>query len=196
MPADAPAGAVVHASRCEKRAKDDAALARSIRTKQLIGIAGVAAERIHKALKLPSDAKGALRVLELHPLLNPAAYVSADVDPDFVHVRRSPAYEDGSWISLVLTGRRPAAAGHRRRPSTRICVPRSPAPSRTGPCASIETDTAGKGTAARSTVMQVQRRRVVGVRGSEVVAADGGLVSSTRPTSAGLSASDVNLWIS
>ena len=40
-------------------------------------------------------------MLELHPLLNPAAYVSADVDPDFVHVRRSPAYEDGSWISLV-----------------------------------------------------------------------------------------------
>lgn len=85
----------------EKRAQDDAALARSIRTKQLIGIAGVAAERIHKALKLSSDAKGALRVLELHPLLNPAAYVSADIDPDFVHVRTSPAYEDGSWISLV-----------------------------------------------------------------------------------------------
>ena len=85
----------------EKRAKDDAALARSVRTKQLTGIAGVAAERIHRALGLSRDAKGALRVLELHPLLNPAAYVSADVDPEFVHVRRSPAYEDGSWISLV-----------------------------------------------------------------------------------------------
>ena len=85
----------------EARAKDDAALAQSIRTKQLIGIAGVAAERIHKALNLSSDVKSALRVLELHPLLNPAAYVSADVDPGFVHVRRSPAYEDGSWISLV-----------------------------------------------------------------------------------------------
>ena len=85
----------------EARAKADAALARSIRTKQLIGIAGVAAERIHKALKLPGGPQGALRVLELHPLLNPAAYVSVDVDPDFVHVRRSPAYEDGSWISLV-----------------------------------------------------------------------------------------------
>jgi len=85
----------------EKRAKDDAALAQSIRTKQLIGIAGVAAGRIHQALKLSNDVKGALRVLELHPLLNPAAYVSADVDPDFVHVRRSPGYEDGSWISLV-----------------------------------------------------------------------------------------------
>jgi hypothetical protein len=83
------------------RAGGDRSLEESIRTKQLIGIAGVAAERIHKALKLSSDVKGALRVLELHPLLNPANYVSADVDPDFVHVRRSPAYEDGSWISLV-----------------------------------------------------------------------------------------------
>ena len=85
----------------EARAKGDAAQARTIRTKQLIGIAGVAAERIHKALNLPRDAKGALRVLELHPLLNPAAYVYADIDPGFIHVRMSPAYEDGSWISLV-----------------------------------------------------------------------------------------------
>ena len=85
----------------EKRAKDDAALAQSVRTKQLIGIAGVAAERIHNALKLSKDVTGALRVLELHPLLNPAAYVYADIDPNFVHVRKSPAYEDGSWISLI-----------------------------------------------------------------------------------------------
>ena len=83
------------------RAKGDAALERSIRTKQLIGIAGVAAERIHKALKLSGDVKGALRVLELHPLFNPAAYVSGDVDPNFVRVRRSPAFEDGAWISLI-----------------------------------------------------------------------------------------------
>jgi hypothetical protein len=83
------------------RAGSHRALEESIRTKQLIGIAGVAAERIHAALTLPGGVTGALRVLELHPLLNPANYVSVDVDPDFVHVRRSPAYEDGSWISLV-----------------------------------------------------------------------------------------------
>jgi hypothetical protein len=86
------------------RAGSDAALAESICTKGLIGIAGVAAERIHTALKLPGGVRGALRVLELHPLLNPANYVSVDVDPDFVRVRRSPAYEDGSWISLVSPG--------------------------------------------------------------------------------------------
>ncbi|BBX20188.1 hypothetical protein CRI77_11690 [Mycolicibacterium duvalii] len=85
----------------QARAKDDAALADSIRTKQLIGIAGVAAERIHKALDLPDGPAGALRVLELHPLLNPAAYVHAGIDPGYIHVRRSPAHEDGAWISLV-----------------------------------------------------------------------------------------------
>ena len=84
----------------EARAKDDTALAESVRTKQLIGIAGVAAERIHKALNLPGAVEGALRVLELHPLLNPAAYVSADVEAGFIHVRPSPAHQDGSWISL------------------------------------------------------------------------------------------------
>ncbi|MGH3582381.1 MAG: hypothetical protein ACRDUB_12410 [Mycobacterium sp.] len=83
------------------RAGGDVALEESIRTKQLIGIAGIAAERIHQALKLPGGVRGALRVLELHPLLNPAAYVSVDVDSEFLHVRRSPAYEDGAWISLV-----------------------------------------------------------------------------------------------
>ncbi|BCI55312.1 hypothetical protein NIIDNTM18_45900 [Mycolicibacterium litorale] len=83
------------------RANGDAALEHSIRNKQLIGIAGVAADRIRRALDLPADANGALRVLELHPMLNPAAYVWADVDPGFLHVRRSPAHDDGAWISLV-----------------------------------------------------------------------------------------------
>jgi hypothetical protein len=82
------------------RAGSDTALADSICTKQLIGIAGVAAGRIHKALSLPGGVAGALRVLELHPLLNPAAYVAVDVSKGFLHVRRSPAYEDGAWISL------------------------------------------------------------------------------------------------
>jgi len=82
------------------RAGSDTALADSICTKQLIGIAGVASGRIHRALDLPGGVAGALRVLELHPLLNPAAYVSVDIAKDSVHVRRSPAYGDGAWISL------------------------------------------------------------------------------------------------
>jgi hypothetical protein len=74
--------------------------AREICTKQLIGIAGVGAERIHRALSLPGGAEGALRVLELHPLLNPATYVDAEITSGAVHVHSSPADDDGAWISL------------------------------------------------------------------------------------------------
>jgi len=82
------------------RAKENVELATSIRTKQLIGIAGVAAERIRRAFKLPNDFHGLTRVLELHPLLNPAGYVVAEVDGGRLHVHPSPAHDDGAWISL------------------------------------------------------------------------------------------------
>jgi hypothetical protein len=84
-----------------KRAGTNTELATKICTRQLIGIAGIAAERIHRALDLPGGMEGALRVLELHPMLNPAEYVSAEFGPDTVHVYRSPAHEDGAWLSLV-----------------------------------------------------------------------------------------------
>jgi hypothetical protein len=84
-----------------KRAGTDVELAKTICTKQLIGVAALAAERIHRALQLPGGIEGAVKVLELHPLLNPAAYVSAEFGPGIVHVRRSPAHEDGAWVSLV-----------------------------------------------------------------------------------------------
>jgi hypothetical protein len=74
--------------------------ARDICTKQLIGIAGVGAERIHRALQLPGGIEGALRVLDLHPLINPAAYVDAEVGSDAVQVHSSAAHADGTWISL------------------------------------------------------------------------------------------------
>jgi hypothetical protein len=77
----------------------DAEQARGLCVKQLTGIAGIAAERLHRALRLPAGVGGALRVLELHPLLNPAAYVRAAVG-DGVTVTASPAHEDGAWISL------------------------------------------------------------------------------------------------
>ncbi len=75
-----------------------------IATKQLTGIAGVAASRIRAALDLPADEFGALRVLELHPLLNPAAYVTASVDVG-VSVSHGPAHDDGAWITLLGPGR-------------------------------------------------------------------------------------------
>jgi hypothetical protein len=73
--------------------------ARAIVLKPLVGIAGVAAERIHAALDLPDGFEGALCTLELHPLVNPAAYVEATVG-DELRVRHSAAHEDGAWISL------------------------------------------------------------------------------------------------
>jgi len=84
-----------------KRAGVNTEVSTDICTKQLIGIAGIAAERIHRALDLPDGIEGAVRTLELHPMFNPAAYVTAEFGPDTVEVRRSPAHEDGAWVSLV-----------------------------------------------------------------------------------------------
>ncbi len=83
-----------------KRAGGDTDLARSIRVKQLTGIAGVAAERIRRALRLPPGAEGLARTLRYHPLLNPSGYVVAKIDAERLHVGPSPAHEDGAWISL------------------------------------------------------------------------------------------------
>jgi len=82
------------------RTGSDEAQFRTIATKQLVGIAGVAARRIHRALGSPAGVDGAIRVLSLHPLLNPAAYVDATVGDQGVTVRRSPATDDGAWISF------------------------------------------------------------------------------------------------
>ncbi len=88
----------VHAVR--QRAGDDDALATSICVKQLTGIAGVAAERIRAALDLAGDTDGLMRVLALHPLLNPAGYVISEAAGGRLHVAPSPAHRDGAWIGL------------------------------------------------------------------------------------------------
>jgi hypothetical protein len=81
------------------RAADDAE-AVTVGTRGLIGLAGLAAERIHRALALPAGIEGVLRVFELHPLLNPLDYVSAETEANRLIVHRSPAHDDGAWISL------------------------------------------------------------------------------------------------
>jgi hypothetical protein len=78
-------------------------VARRLALRQLTGIAGVAAERIQHALRLPVDEVGALRTLALHPVLNPSEYVAAEVG-DALVVRPSAAHEDGAWISLCGPG--------------------------------------------------------------------------------------------
>ncbi|HEU4363552.1 MAG TPA: hypothetical protein VFR27_18885 [Mycobacterium sp.] len=81
-------------------AGSDVELFTSVCTKQLTGLAGLAAERIQRALALPTDLAGAQRIIELHPLINPAGYVQAETAGNTLTVDRSPAHDDGAWISL------------------------------------------------------------------------------------------------
>jgi hypothetical protein len=83
-----------------QRATDDEQ-ATEVATKQLVGVAGIAAERIARALGIDDP----VRVLELHPLLNPGAYVDASVTGRSVDVQPGPATEDGAWIALCGPGR-------------------------------------------------------------------------------------------
>ena len=75
-----------------------------LRRKQLTGVAGVGAARLARALDLPTDpdrvVDSAVRLLAVHPLLNPAAYVDASLGDSSVRVGPSPAHEDRAWISL------------------------------------------------------------------------------------------------
>ncbi len=72
----------------------------TIRRKQFTGFAGIAAYRLARALDIPADERGALRLLALHPALNPAGYVDLDVADDAIVVHHSPAHDDHAWISL------------------------------------------------------------------------------------------------
>ena len=83
-----------------RRTPADGEKARELASRQLIGIAGLCAERLARALDLPRNAEGALRVLELHPLLNPSAYVDAEREADTLRVHPSPAHDDGAWVAL------------------------------------------------------------------------------------------------
>ena len=99
MPADAPAVSVLCDIAVRARAGSDTALADSIGTCQRSVWPGLAAERIHRALSLPTGIEGVIRVFELHPLLNPLGYVNAETSGQ-LRVHRSPAHDDAAWISL------------------------------------------------------------------------------------------------
>ena len=81
------------------RAGSDVELADSICTRGLIGVAGLGAERIHRALSLPGGIAGVLKVFELHPLFNPVGYINAGAHAQ-LQVHQSPAHDDAAWISL------------------------------------------------------------------------------------------------
>ncbi|WP_395659768.1 hypothetical protein [Nocardioides sp.] len=86
------------------RDRADSPTAGRIALSQLVGHAGITAERLHRALGLGDGPEDAARLLELHPLANPAAYVDLERDGATVRVRRSPAHDDGAWISLCGPG--------------------------------------------------------------------------------------------
>ncbi|MBD0861031.1 hypothetical protein IA539_07360 [Gordonia sp. zg691] len=74
--------------------------------KQLIGIAGLAADRLRAALDLTADAAGLADVLAVHPCFGPQRYtgVTAAADGDSVVVRiprDSDAMADGGWMSII-----------------------------------------------------------------------------------------------
>ena len=71
-----------------------------IRRKQTTGSAAMSAYRIARALGVSKDERGALELLALHPMLNPSAYVHAELGTDSLLVRKSPAHDDAAWISL------------------------------------------------------------------------------------------------
>ena len=79
---------------------------RDLARRQLTGIAGLTAERLHRALGLGDDLEAVATVLALHPVLNPAAYVDLELSRDdvglVVHLPPGrPAHRDGGWPTLL-----------------------------------------------------------------------------------------------
>ena len=76
--------------------------------RQFTGVAGVAADRLRDALRLPPTLEGAARLLALHPGLLPYEYVGCDVELDDRLVLRLPreteAMADGAWPSMLDGG--------------------------------------------------------------------------------------------
>jgi hypothetical protein len=64
--------------------------------KQLVGIAGLAADRLRGCLDLPRDEAGNERLLALHPVRNPASYLEANVVAGTTCGR-----SDGGWLALA-----------------------------------------------------------------------------------------------
>ena len=140
----------------------------------------MAAERIHRALELPGGIEGALRVLELHPLFNPTAYVSAEFGPDIVHVP-PVARARGRRVGLAGQARRDTCRCRRSSPrSIRTCDVEVAGTETDWTARVFETDTAAKEFPEVS-VVQGQRRVDVRVRAEEVAAADGGVTVEADP---------------
>jgi hypothetical protein len=92
-----------------ERAGGDEAVA--IGAKQLCGIAGVAAKRLARVVAAGPDLEGVARVLAVHPMFLPRAYVDVRIDPttDHLDVSLAPCAgtdeDDGlTWPALLAAG--------------------------------------------------------------------------------------------
>ncbi|WP_024794880.1 hypothetical protein [Tomitella biformata] len=78
---------------------------RDVLRRQFAGTAGIASERLCRALRLPPTVDGLVALLAIHPALAPAAYTGITVQPGpqpiIVLPKRSAAMADGSWPALI-----------------------------------------------------------------------------------------------
>jgi hypothetical protein len=91
------------------RGRCDADHASDLLRKQFTGVAGVAAARLRHCLNAGDRAEDLVRVIRLHPALNPLQYTGIGVavlGTDAVQVRLpgdSPAMRDRGWVSTIDT---------------------------------------------------------------------------------------------
>ncbi|NMN97069.1 hypothetical protein [Antrihabitans stalactiti] len=87
------------------RSRTDEKATLAIGRKQFAGIAGLTSERIRKALRLGDDLEALATVLELHPALNPRAYVAVSIEKSSVLTLRigrdCGAFTDGTWPTMI-----------------------------------------------------------------------------------------------
>jgi hypothetical protein len=112
----------------------DEAKAREIAVQRFTGIAGVAAQRLKRALGLGSDRASLVKVLELHPAFHPREYVDVRVSPDLeisLHDCAGIGDRPGlSWAELLASGETgPLDAIVQGLDARARCIPREPSSS-------------------------------------------------------------------
>jgi len=108
-------------ARAIRKRADDETYERIVRN-ALVGHAGVAAERIARALDLPGTPEDATLVMSLHPALNPADYVSFGRDDATIAVAESAAHADGAGVVLISPSYPEAIAAIARGVNPRLGV--------------------------------------------------------------------------
>jgi hypothetical protein len=101
-----------------------------IGARQLIGVAGVAAKRIGRAIGATGGLEDVTRVLDLHPALRPFAYVNANTESGQVEIGPSPALEEGddlAWPAILVRDGTAAVASIVQAIDTQsVCEPIEP----------------------------------------------------------------------